>query len=470
MVNLADSFLDQIKTERYWHAGETVVIGVSGGVDSMVLFELLNHLPAEYKPHTAVAYVNHHLRKESDEEENFIKAWMKKYDVPVYTHQWPESAHPDSGVEEAARKVRYQFFHKVAEKTDSHIILTAHHQDDQVETVLMRLVRGSSLEELTGIPTVRREKEKRIIRLLLPYSKTQILNYAKVNEIPWKEDESNRSLVYTRNRYRNDIIPALKKENTSVERHIREFSNDIRDLLEVADPLISKELSRSFRVTDRGMQIDLSSLLNQEAALQKIMLRRAFKKLSGQKAYLVTRKHIDLLLEWFVTGGPNTVFELPGRYIARKEYAVCRIEKEDKDQAANLQRKNSVINLAVDQWKELDKDEQIGLFSLENFKTLDSRTCKMIYLNKKQISLPLIVRHRKPGDKMKVKGLGGSKKLKDMFIDQKVPQKKRDEAWIIADSSGEIIWVPGYKESPLSLDHLTDTISYVLVYQQANND
>ena len=466
-MTIADSFLDQIKTERYWQAGEKVVLGVSGGVDSMVLFELLNRLPAEYKPLTAVAYVNHHLREESDEEEHFIKAWVKNYDVPVYTHQWPKSAHPDSGMEEAARKVRYQFFHKVAEKTGSQTILTAHHQDDQVETVLMRLVRGSSLEELTGIPTVRKEKEKRIIRLLLPYSKAQILNYAKVNGIPWREDESNRSLVYTRNRYRNHIIPELKNENASVERHISDFSNDVRDLLEIADPLISKELSRSFRITDKGMQIDLSSLLNQKAALQKILLGRAFKKLSGQGAFLITRKHIDLLLDWFVTGGPNTLFELPGRYIARKEYAVCRIEKEAEMQAPNPQRLNCPASLAVDQWKVLDKDEQIGLFSLDVFKTMDSKTCEVIYLNGKQIRSPLTVRHRQTGDKMKVKGLGGSKKLKDMFIDQKVPQQKRDQAWIVADSDGEIIWVPGYKESPLSLDPLTDTISYVLVYQQA---
>ncbi len=170
-MSLTEEFLAQIKTKNYWKAGEKVVIGVSGGVDSMVLFHLLQQLPQDHRPALVVAHINHHLRSEADGDEAFVKSWMQKYDVPVHTYQWPRSEHPASGFEQEARKVRYRFFNEVAGKTGSALILTAHHRDDQVETVLMRFVKGSSIEELTGIVETRRTEGNTLIRPLLPYSK-----------------------------------------------------------------------------------------------------------------------------------------------------------------------------------------------------------------------------------------------------------------------------------------------------------
>lgn len=466
-MNLAEDFLNRIKANSYWNAGETVVLGVSGGVDSMVLFDLLNKLPEDCRPAIHVAHVNHQLRNESVEEEAFVKGWMEEHGIPVHTYTWNKEEHPESGTEVEARKVRYRFFNDIAQKVASHFILTAHHRDDQVETVLMRFIRGSSLDELTGISTKRSAGEHVVLRLLLPYSKEMIVNYARDHAIPWREDESNTSSLYTRNRFRHHLIPELKQENPALEQHIYDFSKDMADLLKAVEPLVEKELDRSFKISPSCMQLHLPSFLTQEHGFQKIVLRKAFKKWRGEATYAVSQSHIALLLDWFERGGPNTHLALPNRLTAWKEYDTCVIEEAETEAETNSHMDTETETLQVNQWKKLSDKERIGCFTYETFQQMDDKNGQVIYLGNGELNWPLVVRHRSPGDKMKVKGLNGSKKVKDIFIDQKVPLKKRDEAWLVTDDRGNIIWLVGYKESPLSLNPLTDTIIYVLVYQHA---
>lgn len=463
-MDMAQEFLDQIKENSYWDAGENIVLGVSGGVDSMVLFELLNRLPEDCRPSIHVAHVNHQLREGSDEEEMFVRKWMETNHIPVHTYTWDQDDHPIAGTEVEGRKVRYRFFNEIANKVASRFILTAHHRDDQVETVLMRFVRGSSLNELTGIATKRASGEHVVLRLLLPYSKEMIVNYARENDITWREDESNLSDRYTRNRFRHQIIPELRRENPSLEQHIYDFSKDMEDLLDAVEPLVDEELERSFEFASERIQIDLSSFQTRDKGVQKIVLRTAFKTWRKEEAYAVSRSHIEQLIDWFQSGGPNTHLELPNQLIALKEYDTCIIEETNSMSKRNNSN-NESRKLKVNQWVKLNETERIGLFTHEKFKQMNKLDGQFLYLGEKGMEWPLTVRHRWNGDRMNVKGLNGSKKIKDIFIDQKVPRKKRDEAWLITDRQGEIIWLAGYKESPLSLNPLTDTIIYVLVYQ-----
>ncbi|SFB95719.1 tRNA(Ile)-lysidine synthase [Alkalibacterium subtropicum] len=465
-MNLAVHFLDQVKAGGYWRPGENIVVGLSGGVDSMVLFDLLNQLPNDCRPTIHVAHINHQLRHESDEEEQFVNEWMQKYAVPVHTYTWDKADHPGSGIEQEARNIRYSFFKAVAEKVGSRLILTAHHRDDQVETVLMRLVRGNSLDELTGISVIRPVDDRFVLRLMLPYSKEMIVNYAKENGIHWREDASNQSTAYTRNRFRHHIIPELKRENPALEQHICDFSQDLEDMIHVVKPLVQEELDRSFEITQDRMQVNLSTFHTQEHGFKKIVLRSAFRKWRVTEAYAVSRVHIELLLDWFETGRPNTYLELPNGLTAQKAYDRCMIEKARYIDETSGNTGADPATLQVDEWLVLSERERLGCFTYEMFQEMGEVAGQIIYLGDKQVKWPLSVRHRKPGDKMKVKGLDGSKKIKDIFIDQKVPRKKRDEAWLVTDSQGRIVWLAGYKESPLSLNPLTDTIIYVLIYQK----
>ncbi|MGO1356347.1 tRNA lysidine(34) synthetase TilS [Alkalibacterium gilvum] len=467
-MGLGKQFCEQIVTQRYWKKDDTVIVGVSGGVDSMVLFDLLYHLPENYRPIIHVAYINHKLRQESDAEEHFIKEYMKKRSVPVHVYIWDKKDHPTSGIEQEARKIRYQFFSDVAKEINSEIILTAHHFDDQVETILMRFIRGNSLDELTGISVERMNQKQRIIRPLLPYKKECIKAHAEQRKIPWKEDESNQLGIHTRNRYRNEIIPKLEQENPAVKAHIHEFSEDIKDLLSALKPLVEEEIKRSFKITESGMTVNLTSFSTIEKGFQKIVLSKAFKKMQGANHFAVSQHHIKLLLDWFKTGGPNTQLDLPEPLIARKEYDRCIIENRE-----NVSQKNRVVieseKLEINQWKKLSETEKIGWFEREVYQQSSNQNAHCLYLEKESVKEPLFIRHRKAGDRMKVKGLNGSKKIKDIFIDQKVPTKKRQDAWLVTDEEDTIVWLVGYKESPLSLNPLTDTITYVLIYQNTSS-
>ncbi|MER2063310.1 MAG: tRNA lysidine(34) synthetase TilS, partial [Alkalibacterium sp.] len=360
---------------------------------------------------------------------------------------------------------RYRFFEEIAEKVTSSFILTAHHRDDQVETVLMRLVRGSSLKELTGISTKRRTGEQEVLRLLLPYSKDEITNYAKTHKIPWKEDSSNLSSLYTRNRYRHDIIPRLKKENPAVEQHICDFSNDLNDLLDAVEPLIKEEHDRSFTFSDERIELDLSTFMTKDRGFQKIVLSSAFERWRPQAPFAVSRSHIHQLIDWFQRGGPNTHLELPSRLSARKAYNKCIIEESNSNEP--VEDAADSRELPLDQWLTLSETERVGCFTPEVFQKMKDENGAVIYLGDDGATWPLSVRHRRPGDRIKVKGLNGTKKIKDIFIDQKVPKDKRRKAWVVTDKIGRIVWLIGYKESTLSLNPLTDTIIYVLVYQNA---
>ncbi|GAA0368554.1 tRNA lysidine(34) synthetase TilS [Alkalibacterium iburiense] len=466
-MTLYEAFKDHVKERLYWKPRDPVIVAVSGGVDSIVLFDLLTHLPQEYKPKLVIAHINHHLRGESDEEEAFIRHLANQSQTPLHVYQWHQDNHPDTGIEKAARDVRYQFFSEVAEKENSSHVLTAHHQDDQVETILMRWARGGTLEELTGIPEMRKSGRTTVLRLLLPFSKKEIIRHAQENGLEWREDESNASLDYSRNRFRNKILPLLKEENQAIEKHILSFSNDIAAVLELLAPLIHKEREKTIDLTEEEIRIEIPDFMTLKRSMRKSVLNDAFLKWNDSESYIIKQTHLDLLIDWLEKGSPHSSFDLPNDLIAERVYNQCVIKQKQKkgNQPSPLVEKGIPI-YSLNKWVSLNENEKIGLFSPSLYEQMRSETSQAVFLNKDAISFPLTARHRKDGDRLSLKGSNGSKKVKDIFIDQKVPMLERNRAWIIEDNSGKVIWVINYKESALSLDPLTDTISYVLVYEK----
>lgn len=464
-MTLYKRFKQHIKEKHYWSAQEPVVVAVSGGVDSIVLLDLLDRLPENMKPAIVIAYVNHQLREVSDEEERFVRKLASHYGYPLYTKHWEKEKHPVSGIENAARLVRYHFFSEVADKLKSRIVLTAHHRDDQVETIMMRLVRGQTLEELSGIAEQRQMGEKEIIRPLLSYGKKALIKYAVSRQLEWREDESNRSMDFTRNRFRNNLIPLLKEENKAFDRHMLNFSEELADLLTLVGPLVEKELQRTVALDVDAMVINVPEFLALGKPMQKRVLNEAFNKwVQRDGIYLIKQVHIALLIDWLEEGNPNSSLDLPNNLVARRSYARCTIEGRGYEKEEQEPGDFKLTNL--NEWVDLNEGERIGLFTSIEESHVDERRVNRMYVDREELLLPLIVRHRQPGDRMRVKGLDGRKKVKDIFIDQKVPVNYRDTAWVIEDESRQIIWLVGYKESPLSLEHITDTISYVLIYQK----
>ena len=466
-MDLLQQFTGHIRTLEAWEPDEPVIVAVSGGVDSVVLLDLMGRLPEDVKPNIIIAHVNHHLRGISDDEESAVRKLAERYTVPVHVHHWRKEDHPDSGIENAARDIRYSFFKEIAQRMGSRAVLTAHHKDDQVETILMKLVRGSALEELKGMSDKRADGAVTVVRPLLPFKKADLLSYAGYRQLQWEEDESNTSEKYTRNRFRQSIIPLLKMENPALEDHLIRLTEDLDSLLRISAPRIEEYKKEMLSFEEHALCISIPALIQTDEALQRRILSSGVKEWSKSQAYMLGHKHIQIIIDWLKSSHPNTTLDLPGELIAERMYDRCMIRKKEYDSIHQVETEVKIEKkLAVDQWIELDNGSVVGLLTYESFRARkSSQNERHLFLGIPPHNTPLTIRHRHKGDRMTVRGMTGTKKVKDIFIDQKIPRKDREQIWVVTDSTGRILWVPDIKESALSLDPITDTISYVLVYK-----
>lgn len=467
-MDLLKAFAEHIDKKKYWEKDEPVLVAVSGGVDSVVLLDLLSRLPQELRPVITVVHLDHDLRETSAEEAEFVSHLALSYGADALIRRWPKQEHPNNGLEAEARTVRYTFFKEAAAQSGTCRLLTAHHQNDQVETVLMRLVRGNSLQEITGIQAVRQDGGIIICRPLLPFSKKELIAYAKDRKLAWYEDESNASDRFTRNRFRNRVIPLLKQENPMVEDHLIEFSEEVRDLLELIEPMIESRMEEVIAFQEHEMLISREKLLNCPPALQLKLLARAFSQWELKKDFMIKKVHLTLLRDWLTFGRPNSVLDLPSGLEAVRSYDSCVISfkaKKPSPSEYGLNQSSPVYTLDPGSQVELAGGGKLALLSLDQYRQLPALpSARLIYLDPEEEQLPLMIRRRQEGDRLRLKGMNGTKKVKDIFIDQKVPLADREKAWLVTDRQGELVWLVNYKESALSLDPITDTISYVLVY------
>jgi len=464
-MDLLDRFVQECRERTYWSSSDRIVIAVSGGVDSMVLFDLAVRLPEDLRPDIVVAHVNHQLRAESDKEEEAVRKLIEEKKLPFFSTKWPIDQHPQSGTEEGARLFRYSFLEQVMKKTNSGYLATAHHRGDQFETLLMRFVRGGQMERMTGIRRIRPFGEGELVRPLLSFSKEELYAYANSRYLLYFEDASNKELKYTRNRYRHTIIPLLKQENPSAEEHAEQFAQDMEDALHLIEPLVSQSVDAVKVSAEQVPTISRSAFLALDNSLQRFVMSRLLQEAYEETGEVFKRRHVMQIVRWMQEGRPNSRIDLPGKLSMIRSYDSIRFEQKEK--SSSSEKREYEVNLSLGTWVKLPDHSRIGLVSSEdihNDKPISYQ--QRIYLDPGQIELPLTIRNRKPGDRMTLKGMQrGSKKLKDIFIDQKVPAKDRDEALVVTDAVGEIIWLIKFKESSLSIEPETDTIQYILIYE-----
>ena len=458
-MGMESQFLKHINKSFTWSSKTTILIAVSGGVDSMVLLHLLHTLPSTKKPKLAVAHVNHELREASKKEEAFVREYCSHIQVPLYVESWPQEQHPSSGIENAARKVRYHFFEKIMKEKEISTTVTAHHLNDQTETILMRFVRGNTITGLTGMEKERSFGTGTLARPLLPFSKTEIYQYAKEQGIPYMEDESNQTLEFTRNRYRNEIIPILRMENPQVDSRLLSFSEELKDLLVVSNVAIEEAVQTIMKFSEQRVELDKRafSLLNPH--MQRLVLRKVLEDIYSKRVDKPNNEQVNKIQNWIIYGKPNSEIHLPNGYLIFKEYETVLLGKK---RPTGFDFESSKL-LNMNQWVEISKNKKIGIFDEEHIPP-STKEQQTFYVSSGKVEFPFLVRLTRPGDRIQLKG-GGSKKISRIFIDQKVPKRKREEAVLVEDAFGVIIWVPGFKESALSIKDETDTIQYILVYE-----
>ena len=420
MINIENHFT--------FHNNDRIIIGCSTGPDSMALLVMLLKIRDKYNLSIIVAHVNHNVRKESYEEAEFIKNYCEE------NHLICESMvienYGDDNFHNEARNIRYNFFENLVHKYDANYLMTAHHGDDLIETILMRMVRGSNLSGYLGFKSVVNMDSYYIVRPLIYYTKSELEEYDKENNVKYYIDSSNSKDKYTRNRYRKYVLPFLKEEEKDVHLKFLKFSNTLLE----ASKFIDKARDRALNRVCENDKVLIDKFLLEDSYIQREILYYLLSEFYQDDLILLSDRHISLILDLINSNKANSYINLPNEVIARKDYNYFEIVKEIED-IANYEIEFDEIVLLPNN-KKIEKIEDV----IDN----SNNICR---LNSNEISLPLIVRTRKIGDRISVKGLNGTKKVKDIFIDKKISLTERDNWPIVVDSEGKVVWIPGIKKS-----------------------
>ncbi len=405
-----------------------IVLGLSGGPDSMCLFHMLLSLKEQKNVKIICAHVNHNVRKESEEEEEFVKKVTQENNCIFETTKL--NFKTNKNFESVARKERYAFFNQMVNKYHADYLMTAHHGDDLMETILMHLTRGSNLKGYAGFQKRVVNSHYELIRPLIYMTKEEILEYCQNNHIEYRIDKSNESDAHTRNRFRKKVLPFLKKENKKVHQKFLKFSEEIEQVEEYLEIITQNALTQIYDFD----KVNLHELNKLDVLIKKRVIEYILKEEYQDDISLLNERHLDLVLKMCESTKSNMSLKLPLKKTIVKEYDT--IYFCNKESAV---RKEYIV--VEDEVQISDNEKLIKINETEI-----EKSNFIIRLNSKELALPLKIRTRRERDKMQVKNLGGTKKLKDIFIDEKIPKSKRNSIPILVDNKDTILWVLGLKK------------------------
>lgn len=410
---------------------DTIVVGCSGGPDSMALMYILMDIRKKIDIKIICAHVNHNVRIESKEEEKFLQEYCDANDIAF--EAMTIEKYGDDNFHNQARKIRYQFFDEIIEKYNAKYLMTAHHGDDLMETILMRIVRGSTLKGYAGFEKKVEKDNYTLVRPLIFVTKQELEDFDKEKNIPYVIDKSNFKGKYTRNRYRKTVLPFLKEEDPNVHNKFLKFSDTLVEYNNYIDKVLKREINRVYK--DNVIDIDL--FLKNDLLIQKKIIFYIFEHLYQDDLYQINMTHVMEVINLMNSKHSNSSINLPGNYKAIKAYNELKIS-EEIDFINNYE-------VEINEYVELPNNHTIKRVDEEEKN--DNNVCRLLT---NEITLPLYVRTRTLGDKMLLKKLNGKKKLKDIFIDAKVPINERDSWPVVVDSKNQILWIPGIKKSKFS--------------------
>jgi len=392
-----------------------ILIAVSGGVDSTVL----THLCHSAKFNISLAHCNFNLRgHESDADEEFVLELAESLNLEVFVQRFDTETYAQEhkrSIQMAARELRYNWFTELAEQLGYDYILTAHHADDNLETFLINFTRGTGLEGLTGIPEVNGD----FVRPLLPFSSKTIMSYAKANNIKWRDDSSNASVKYLRNKLRHEVIPILKEINPSLLQSFQTTLNNLNDTADVVEESTNAVLKRAIETIDENH------------VAYKIS---EFKKVNNSKAYLFQVFQGYGFTEW------NDVVDLldaeTGKQVLSNTHRL--IKNREHLLLSTIQSEISEEILISE--NESQKETPFGMLFFDEADSISDSDSNIIYVDKDKLKFPLVLRKKKEGDIFYPMGMKGKKKLSKYFKDEKLSLLDKENTWLLC-SGEEIVWV-----------------------------
>lgn len=415
---------NHINTKFPFLKDKKLLIAISGGVDSVVLTHLLSVLNFDI----SLAHCNFKLReKVSDLDEEFVLKLGEKLNIKTFTTQFETNKFVQENklsTQIAARELRYNWFESLVNKHQFEYVLTAHHADDNLETFLINLSRGTGLDGLTGIPEI----NGNILRPLIPFSRNEIIDFAKENHIDWREDQSNASTKYIRNKIRHQVVPILKEINPSVletfaktTNHLKESQQIIEDRIqEVSKEIIQKDFSTSLEMTK--LNIDK---INQ---------------LSNPKAYLYQFLKDCNFTEW------NDVFKLLSAQSGKQVFSKTHVLLKDRNflilTKNSFSTKQETIVEIIENTTEIKNPIHLKFETVKN-PSLHSK--EIIFLDKNELNFPLKLRKWENGDVFYPSGMIGKKKISKYFKDEKLSLIDKQNTWLLCNNNDSIIWIVGYR-------------------------
>lgn len=424
---MLEKILKKIKNEKLIEDGDKIILGFSGGPDSVFLLEALNYAKKEIKFEIVLAHINHLLRGEnSDTDEKFSVECSERLGVPIFVKRASIeeiAKEKNIGLEEAGRLIRYDFFREILEKTSSNKIAIAHNLDDQIENFLFRLIRGSSLEGLEGIPN-----RENIIRPINEIYKKDILQFLDKNEIRYRIDETNFENDFTRNSIRLDLIPWIEKRyNNNFKDKIFGLLTEIKEINEI----LKIQLERYEEFIDNRWTLNIELIMREKPYIQRKIVNEYLKKYRLE----ASREKIGNIIKLLNSNG-SKVIKLEKNFVLKKQYKNVWIEKERID---NLEHINETIV------EKIPFKRDFNGYIIEAIES-DKSFCKNEFLTNLKIGDTVEIRTRKDGDRIKPLGMTSYKKLKEIFINEKVPKDMRGEIPLVVKNN-EIVWASGIKKS-----------------------
>lgn len=414
------SFQKHIDSNLPFLRKSKLLIAISGGLDSVILTHLCKALQLDI----ALAHCNFNLRaSESDADQEFVIQLAKKLDLEVFLQSFNTNTVANSqkiSTQMAARDLRYSWFQELSKQLQFDYILTAHHADDNLETFLINLTRGTGLDGLTGIP----ELNQNVVRPLLKFTRNQIQDYANANNLQWREDSSNASTKYLRNKLRHEVIPKLKEINPELLQNFENTQNHLqssKNIIEEAVNTIKKEV---VLVEGQVVKYNINKL----------------KALSNTNAYL-----FELFKEFNFTQW-NDVYKLLDAQSGKQVFSKTHRLVKDRTHLLLttidfINEENTKNNFLIE-----EKEQQIviplGSLVFKNVEAILEKNSNTIYIDKDLLKFPLTVRQWEKGDYFYPLGMQGKKKLSKYFKDEKLSLLEKENIWVLC-SNNNIVWIIG---------------------------
>ncbi|HOQ37958.1 MAG TPA: tRNA lysidine(34) synthetase TilS [Acetivibrio sp.] len=449
MDHMIDKVLDAIEKHKLINKGDGIVIGVSGGPDSLCLLHILYSLKDKMGLKLFVAHVNHMLRgDESLKDESFVGDICRKLNIVF------ESVHIDIGklakerglsLEEAGRMERYRFFDSVADRYGAERIAVAHNKNDQAETVLMNIIRGSGLDGLKGMEY----KRGRIIRPFLQIERAEIENYCREHGLEPRVDSSNLENIYTRNRIRLDLIPHIDSLfKTDIVKSIGRLADLVREDSSFIEEQIDKVYNNiNIEVKESEATLNISEIKGYHIAVIRRIIRNIIKEIRGNLKGIESI-HVDSITDLIENGRTGAMLHLPGGLRVLKSYEMLKIYMGEKEAGVPDFNKRVTVPGAT----RIDEiNSSVEAFIIDEPKNIKdfnkAKSDSMVqFFDYDRLKDGINIRYRKDGDIFKPLGSVGTKKLKEFFIDSKIPRHIRDRIPLISKDK-EIVWIIGYKIS-----------------------